>query len=341
MDALRLTKEDFLACCGSTKFATEMAKNAETYTLSQAVQTSRDVWFNKVDVTGWLEAFAAHPQIGDRDYRNKNETSKEWSKAEQSTAMQAATDSALQDLAKCNKMYKEKFGFIFLICASGKSTSEILDALKVRLQNRPIAELEIAAFEQQKITELRLAKLFTERSQNRNITESEVVEPSESVAQRLNQIGAHFVGSLSTDRVERVRPPITTHVLDAASGKPAAGVEIFLELWSGPETTATSFLTCRDSKMWTLLGSSSTNSDGRCGSLMPIVNLVPPGMYRITFNTGKYYAENGVAMPHAESKFGFYPYISLVFEIKPSQTHEHFHVPVLLSPFAFSTYRGS
>ena len=76
-------------------------------------------------------------------------------------------------------------------------------------------------------------------------------------------------------------------------------------------------------------GSSTTDLDGRSGQLLSIVDDVNPGIYRISFNTGKY-------IPN-----GFFPYVSIVFEIKESQKREHFHVPLLLSPFSFSTYRGS
>lgn len=347
---LNFTQEDFLAICGSTKFAAEMAKGAPFSSLSQAVELSRDIWWNEVDISGWLDTFAAHPQIGDgKSLKGR------WSKGEQSAALNTATDSTLQELVDWNQKYKEKFGFIFLICASGRSTPEILDAIKKRFRNRPIVELEIAAGEQQKITELRLAKLFSEKgsSNTQTITASSNIPPQQSTGsmvagRRLNHIGAHLISS-SNEGVEhppvqsssRTRPPITTHVLDVSHGKPGVGIEVSLESWNGPSAPPGIFLNSRDTVGWTLLGSSITDNDGRSGSLMPIVDHIPAGMYRITFNTGKYYTKMGAAMPGSETKSGFYPCVSIVFEIKPFQTLEHFHVPVLLSPFSFTTYRGS
>lgn len=342
---LTLTEEDFLAICGSTKFAAEMAKRAPFSSLSLAVELSRDIWWNEVDIAGWLDAFAAHPQIGDgKSLKGR------WSKGEQSAALNTATDSTLQELVEWNQKYKEKFGFIFLICASGRSTPEILDALKKRFGNRPIVELEIAAGEQQKITELRLAKLFAEKgsSTTQTVTAFSNIPPQQSTGRRLNHIGAHLISS-SEGSVEhrpmqtssRKRPPITTHVLDVSHGKPGVGIEVSLESWNSPTVPPDMFLSSRDTVGWTLLGSSITDNDGRCGPLMPVVDHVPAGMYRITFNTGKYYTQMGAATVGSETKSGFYPFVSIVFEIKSFQTLEHFHVPVLLSPFSFTTYRGS
>ena len=84
-----------------------------------------------------------------------------------------------------------------------------------------------------------------------------------------------------------------------------------------------------DNAKWIFQGSSATDKDGRSGQLMKMVDDLSPGVYRISFNTGKYNPD------------GFFPFVSIVFEVKESQKNEHFHVPLLLSPFSFSTYRGS
>ncbi|CAA3032394.1 uric acid degradation bifunctional TTL isoform X1 [Olea europaea subsp. europaea] len=84
-----------------------------------------------------------------------------------------------------------------------------------------------------------------------------------------------------------------------------------------------------DSGGWTPLGSSTTDKDGRSGQLINMVDALSPGMYRISFNPGRYNPE------------GFFPCISIVFEVRELQKLEHFHVPLPLSPFSFSTYRGS
>uniref|UniRef100_A0A2N9I1E7 2-oxo-4-hydroxy-4-carboxy-5-ureidoimidazoline decarboxylase n=1 Tax=Fagus sylvatica TaxID=28930 RepID=A0A2N9I1E7_FAGSY len=128
-------EKDFLACCGSTKFAKEMALASPFASLEQAVTAATDIWFNKIDVTAWLQAFSAHPQIGDSNSsssQSHNQTSTQWSKGEQSTALATATGSSLQELSEWNARYREKFGFIFIICASGRSTDEILAELKVK-----------------------------------------------------------------------------------------------------------------------------------------------------------------------------------------------------------------
>lgn len=112
------------------------------------------------------------------------------------------------------------------------------------------------------------------------------------------------------------RSPITTHVLDTSRGCPAAGVPVRLERASGDQ-----FLQ---------VGSGITNSDGRVADLLQPGSL-SQGVYRITFDTGAYYDGLGIA--------GFYPMAQIVFTIRdPAQ---HYHVPLLLSPFGYSTYRGS
>lgn len=146
-------------------------------------------------------------------------------------------------------------------------------------------------------------------------------------------IGQHLTASLEgfpgkAPQVQaRTRPPITTHVLDVSRGSPAAGIDIRLEMWEVSQPRP--LFGENDVGGWALLGSSTTDRDGRSGQLMSMVNALSPGVYRISFNTGKY------------NPVGFFPYVSIVFEIRETQTLEHFHVPLLLSPFSFSTYRGS
>lgn len=125
----------------------------------------------------------------------------------------------------------------------------------------------------------------------------------------------------------RTRPPITTHVLDVARGYPASGLDVHLEMWK--DTQKGPSFTDREARGWVLLGSSATNTDGRGGQLLDITDHISPGFYRISFNTGTY------------NPSGFFPYVSFIFEVKESQKSEHFHVPLLLSPFGLSTYRGS
>ncbi|GAV90038.1 Transthyretin domain-containing protein/OHCU_decarbox domain-containing protein [Cephalotus follicularis] len=331
-----MLEKDYLACCGSIQFAKEMALASPFPSLDHAISAARDIWFNKVDVNGWLEAFSAHPQIGGStsSHHTKSPASAQWSKVEQSTALATATSSSLQELSDWNTCYRQKFGFVFLICASGRSTAEILDELKKRYPNRPIVEFEIAAQEQMKVTELRLAKLFSTKG---TVTESgkqfSAVIAEKAEEDRVGIIGGHLAASSEdaagkvTQFPARTRPPITTHVLDVSRGSPAAGVDVCLQMWKG--TQPCPMFGEADIGSWIFQGLSTTDKDGRSGQLMSIVDVLNPGIYRISFNTGKY-------CPN-----GFFPFVSIVFEIRESQKLEHFHVPLLLSPFSYSTYRGS
>ncbi|KAM1018787.1 hypothetical protein ACFX13_040981 [Malus domestica] len=332
---LKFEEEEFLACCASTKFAKEMAEASPFSSLDEAVTAARDIWFNKVDVNGWLQSFSAHPQIGNSPSPSSHSTSAQWSKGEQATAVATATSSSLQELAEWNAKYRQKFGFVFLICASGKSSDGILAELKKRYPNRPIVEFEIAAQEQMKITELRLAKLFAAKE---NVTSTGNKNPTivakKAEEDRVSIIGGHLTATASeassvktSQAPTRTRPPITTHVLDVSRGSPGAGIEVCLEMWKGVQPRPV--FGESNAGGWVFQGSSTTDNDGRSGQLMSIVDVVNPGIYRINFNTGKF------------CPGGFFPYVSIVFEIRESQKLEHFHVPLLLSPFSFTTYRGS
>jgi 5-hydroxyisourate hydrolase len=110
--------------------------------------------------------------------------------------------------------------------------------------------------------------------------------------------------------------PITTHVLDTAAGRPAAGIEVRL---SSRDASGT----------WREIGSGTTDGDGRVGDLL--TDTLESGEYRLRFETGVYFDRLGVA--------AFYPHVDVTFSVAdPSQ---HYHVPILLNPFGYSTYRGS
>lgn len=111
--------------------------------------------------------------------------------------------------------------------------------------------------------------------------------------------------------------PITTHVLDTAQGRPAVGVGVVLERLAG--------------QAWLVIGGGTTDADGRIRSLLEPGEL-RTGTYRLIFETGAYFAEQGL------ERF-FYPQAVIVFSI--AEPNSHYHVPLLLSPFGYSTYRGS
>ena len=107
----------------------------------------------------WLEAFLSHPKIGEKKAAAAvSDESKRWSETEQAGVSGAAMET-MQALADLNQKYEDKFGYIFIVCASGKSSDEMLAILRERLENDPDEELRIAAAEQAKITKLRLQKL--------------------------------------------------------------------------------------------------------------------------------------------------------------------------------------
>ncbi len=110
---------------------------------------------------------------------------------------------------------------------------------------------------------------------------------------------------------------ITTHILDTSRGRPAAAVPVVLA-HRGEDGT------------WREIGRGETDADGRLRTLVPAGAALEPGAYRITFDTGAYFAALGVD--------GFYPEASIVFTVRAD---EHHHVPLLLNPFGYSTYRGS
>ena len=108
----------------------------------------------------WKEAFTHHPKIGDLDsLKKKFANTAVWASGEQS-GVNTAKDEILNALAEGNRLYEEKFGYIFIVCASGKSAEEMLGMLNERLKNNPEDEIRIAADEQNKITLLRLEKLL-------------------------------------------------------------------------------------------------------------------------------------------------------------------------------------
>jgi len=110
---------------------------------------------------------------------------------------------------------------------------------------------------------------------------------------------------------------ITTHILDTSRGHPASGVAVVLERRGGDGHHE--------------IGRGATDADGRLRTLVPAGERLVAGAYRLTFHTGAYFAQHGVA--------GFYPEVTIAFEVRDPE--QHYHVPLLLNPFGYSTYRGS
>ena len=150
---------EFLKCCGSTAWAKRMTAQRPFSSVAAVLSEADAVW-STLEVDDWLEAFRCHPRIGEKKAeQQQSATAKAWSKQEQSGARDSAPD-VTATLVAGNREYSDKFGFIFIVCATGKSAEEMLGILGERLQNEREDELRIAAEEQSKITQLRLAKLL-------------------------------------------------------------------------------------------------------------------------------------------------------------------------------------
>lgn len=150
---------EFLKCCGSTHWARRMSDARPFSNASELAAKADEIW-SKLDEEDWLEAFRAHPKIGEKKAAaTQSAQAQQWSAQEQSESQKTAAETKAA-LADGNREYEQRFGFIFIICASGKSAEEILAALNARFDNDPPAELRVAAEEQRKITQLRLQKLL-------------------------------------------------------------------------------------------------------------------------------------------------------------------------------------
>ena len=141
-----------LECCASPRWAKKVADRRPFRDLSEVMRAAEETWWSLKE-EDWLEAFAAHPRIGEQNGASK------WS-AEEQAGMDTAAQDTRRRLLVMNQKYEERFGWIFLICATGKSAEEMLAAVEQRMANKSEDELRIAAGEQAKIMCLRLQKLM-------------------------------------------------------------------------------------------------------------------------------------------------------------------------------------
>ncbi len=150
---------EFLKCCGSTRWARSMTAIRPFTSIDDLLAKADSVWWS-LDQEDWLEAFRAHPKIGEKKAAAaQSEQAQSWSAQEQSATSGAATE-VMRALAEGNREYEQRFGFIYIVCATGKSSEELLKILNARLKNDSRIELRNAAEEQRKITRLRLEKLL-------------------------------------------------------------------------------------------------------------------------------------------------------------------------------------
>ena len=152
-------EEVLLLCCGSQNWANKMAQLRPFQSLEEVQNTAVRIW-ESLQVQEWLEAFAHHPRIGDRQaLAARFASTRNWSANEQA-GVAVAEEEVLDRLALGNEEYSQRFGYVFLVCATGKSALEMLNLLEARINNSPEEELQIAQQEQQKIMLLRLDKMF-------------------------------------------------------------------------------------------------------------------------------------------------------------------------------------
>lgn len=269
------------ACCGSTKWASYLAAMFPMHSEKTLVEVATTVWYNECEKADWLEAFAQHPKIGDiKSLEEKFASTKHLASNEQAGVANASYN-IIEELAAANEAYEEKFGFVFIVCATGKSAAEMLRLLLDRLGNTREEEFVIAMGEQHKITIIRLKKLLDE-------TDFSFLKSSQ----------------------------ITTHVLDTSIGKPGKNITIRLQRITG--------------EAWQTVAQGVTNADGRIADLLPPSKILKAGNYKMVFDTAGYFTTQGVQ--------GFYPAVEIQFTVFDDQ---HYHVPLLINPFGYSTYRGS
>ncbi len=152
-------KSEFLRCCGSSRWAQAMTFRRPFRDKERLLGSAHEIEW-RLSREDWVEAFGHHPRIGDKEaLRHQFASTRTWAAGEQGGAA-LASEETLEDLARANREYEKKFGYIFIICATGKSAAEMLDALRSRLAHAPDVELGVAAAEQSKIARLRLEKLL-------------------------------------------------------------------------------------------------------------------------------------------------------------------------------------
>ena len=264
-----------MECCGSLKWVERMMKEFPFKSEKNLVDASARIWYDECTESDWRESFTHHPKIGDV----KSLTEK-FAGMEQA-GVAVATMETIEALAQANTDYENKHGFIFIVCATGKSANEMLELLMDRLKNTAEEELHIAMGEQQKISIIRFKKLLTD-------------------------------ADFSFLKVSQ----ITTHVLDTAVGLPGQSISIRLQ--------------AKRNNNWQTIAQGITNVDGRIPDLLPQQRTLKPASYKMVFDTGSYYRQQNIRT--------FYPEVEIMFS---TFDVEHYHVPLLLNPFGYSTYRGS
>jgi 2-oxo-4-hydroxy-4-carboxy-5-ureidoimidazoline decarboxylase len=146
------------ACCGSTRWVDAMLALRPFGSANAMVEAAAGIWMG-LSPDDWREAFSHHPKIGERKPDDARFAGTGHLAAREQSGVATATDDVREELESLNRAYEARFGFIFIICATGLSADTMIAALRARLTNDPGTELQIASAEQARITALRLAHL--------------------------------------------------------------------------------------------------------------------------------------------------------------------------------------
>ena len=148
------------SCCGSSRWVTAMLARRPFRSRNQLLEAAGDVW-GSLDPGDWREAFSHHPRIGERTGTvPQTARGAAWSAGEQA-GMDSAGENLKNELVAVNREYEARFGFVYVVCATGKTADEMLDLARARLRNEAGIELATAAKEQEKIMRIRLEKVFS------------------------------------------------------------------------------------------------------------------------------------------------------------------------------------
>jgi 2-oxo-4-hydroxy-4-carboxy-5-ureidoimidazoline decarboxylase len=153
-DARRL----LFMCCGSTRWVELMLTRRPFGGTDRLLAAAEDTW-HAVSPDDWKEAFGHHPRIGDRDLHQARFASTRHLSEKEQAGVTGAAAQLIEDLADANRLYEARFGYVFIVCATGRSAAEMLELLRSRLANDPESEIHVAAGEQARITARRLAAI--------------------------------------------------------------------------------------------------------------------------------------------------------------------------------------
>ena len=153
-------QDAMIACCGARLWAAAMVALRPIGSIAE-LSTKADAVWSTMEEADWLEAFVCHPRIGERKTAHATEQSAAWSRTEQAST-DSATEWLLAELAEGNALYADRFGFTYIVCATGRSAEEMLSILDRRLASDRVTELREAAEQQRQIMQIRLGKWLVE-----------------------------------------------------------------------------------------------------------------------------------------------------------------------------------